>query len=709
MGELEIRSGADESPREPGFLNLTGREIGRYRIQQRLGRGGVTTVYQAYDTVAGFAVALKILLHGNDEKLYNRFRHEAQTAARLIHPNIVRTLRVGVTPGTDTAYIAMELVEGEDLAAMLAVRRRLSPEDSCRLLEPVARALAYAHNQGVIHRDVKPSNILLRSVGADEPNNVVLDALDYPIVPLLSDFGIARALDAPELTNAGRTVGTPAFMAPEQARGQRDIDHRADLYALGAVFYRCITGRQPFIGTTVQILHAHVYEPLTINEEIGRQLSPRHIQILQRTLAKDPADRYQSAEELAQDLARGINPAQDQMTASAREGDSTLTLELAPTTEQPAPSGTSQLLIPAVPTPLATIAAGTAQSTLSPPATQTLPALAYPADPHFDQLLDNRLQRVASTLLSLLLTLITLVVIWLLWGTLIFDALQRYWNPAALIEPTQVIASTIPPTPVQTMVVLPQFPAADVAPPVVNLPAFNPIRGRSLNRDTLVGAALQMPPAPVPTLPSRPRPTTSNTPPLGQMPVITRTAGNSANQSPTALPTTTVTCTTRIDTRLQPFLNTLTPDLRADFQCPLALAETMSGEYLRYENGYMLYLPTLKLILIGYDQARDAAQERNTLAWEIVDLTLQRTRPQPQPTGDLTLPEDQLFPPKGAFAEAWQRVGVKQLLGLARTPGALAFDLLLQKFSGGWLLLDHHALIAEQAPLHVFATSARLF
>ena len=135
MGELiqNRTNGADGST----FSDLTGRDIGRYHIQKRLGRGGLTTVYQAYDMVDDFPVAIKVLLHSADEKVYNRFRYEAQTAAKLHHPHIVRTLRVGVATGSDTAYIAMELVEGEDLAAFLASRRRLTAEESCLLLTPI--------------------------------------------------------------------------------------------------------------------------------------------------------------------------------------------------------------------------------------------------------------------------------------------------------------------------------------------------------------------------------------------------------------------------------------------------------------------------------------------------------------------------------------------------------------------------------------------
>ncbi len=694
MGELEIRSSADEGGREPGFLNLTGRELGRYRIQQRLGRGGVTTVYQAYDTVDGFAVALKILLHGNDEKLYNRFRHEAQTAARLLHPNIVRTLRVGVTPGADTAYIAMELVEGEDLAAMLAIRRRFSPEDSCRLLEPIARALVYAHRQGVIHRDVKPSNILLRSVGADEPNNVVLDALEYPIVPLLSDFGIARALDAPELTSAGRTVGTPAFMAPEQARGQRDIDHRADIYALGALFYRCITGRQPFSGSTVQILHAHVYEPVTISEEIGRQLAPRHIQILQRTLAKEPADRYQSAEEMARDLALGIDPAHDTLTTSEREGDSTLTLELALTSERPSFTGKRSVLVPATPAPLAILPVKAPPP--NPPATLETAVLAYPADPHFDQQLDHRLQRVASTLLSLLLTIITIVVIWFYWSDLIAGALQRFWKPAALIEPTQVLASTMPA--VKPLAVVP-FVATPLVVPAVGrrVPERVVPSARRLNRAATSGGALLIPTAPAPT--QLPRPQTIA--PL-RASVVTPTAAPT-----TGPPLEQTVCAAPIDPRLQPFLITLAPEMATGFRCATSVAQSMSGAYLRYEQGYMLYLPSLELVFIGYDQAGGNASQGAISAWEVVDLTLRRA--QPQPTALFAAPEDLRFVPKGVFAEAWQRVGVAPLLGMARMPEALVFNAVLQKFTGGWLLLDYHALISNHEPLFIFATATRLF
>ena len=130
---------------------------------------------------------------------------------------------------------------------------RLSPADAARLLEPIATALDYAARQGVIHRDVKPSNVLLRRVHDDTPNAVHIAALDVPALPLLSDFGIARALDAPELTSVGRTIGTPTYMSPEQCADSHEIDGRSDLYSLGAVFYRCIVGRPPYSGTTTQI------------------------------------------------------------------------------------------------------------------------------------------------------------------------------------------------------------------------------------------------------------------------------------------------------------------------------------------------------------------------------------------------------------------------------------------------------------------------
>ncbi len=394
MGELIQNPG--DATGGLGFVDLIGREIGRYHIQKRLGRGGLTTVYQAYDMVDDFPVALKVLLHRADEKVYNRFRYEAQTAAKLQHPHIVRTLRVGVAAGSDTAYIAMELVEGEDLAALLATRRRLAAEESALLLAPIARALAYAHKRGVIHRDVKPSNILLRTVGAGTPHSIVLDSLDYPLVPILSDFGIARALDVPELTHSGRTVGTPAFMAPEQCLGRRNIDHRADLYALGAVFYRCITGRQPFMGSTVQVLHAHVYNPITIEDELLRQLSQYHIQLLQRSLAKDPADRYQSADEMATDFALGANSADLAMTTEQLEQNTTVTLSLVAIEKMPPPTGQTAILIPAAVDP-----------TAQPPALAAAEPPPAAPDIYYDRVLDQRLRKISGIVLALLFVLIS--------------------------------------------------------------------------------------------------------------------------------------------------------------------------------------------------------------------------------------------------------------------------------------------------------------
>lgn len=263
----------------------------------------MTAVYRARDTVLERLVALKVLLPGADATTRERFRREARTAAMLEHPNIVRTYQVGEVPGSGLSYIAMELVDGPSLAAFLEQQPVLDPVDAATLLEPIARALAYAHERGVIHRDVKPSNILLREVDDEHPLRVEIGSCSVPLAPLLSDFGIARALDSPDLTSEGRTIGTPAFMSPEQCAGADEIDGRADIYSLGAVLYRCMIGRPPYVGSTTAILHAHVYDPLLVPNKAMQRLPAEALSVIRTSMRKRPAERYASAIDVAQELA----------------------------------------------------------------------------------------------------------------------------------------------------------------------------------------------------------------------------------------------------------------------------------------------------------------------------------------------------------------------------------------------------------------------
>ena len=329
------------------LARLTGEIIGGYQLENRLGGGAHSSVYRAVNLTTGEVVALKILLPGADGVARARFRHEARTALSLDHPHIVRTLSVEQTADDDVAYIAMELVEGLSLADLLERYRQLSVLDACTILGPITAALAYAHRQGIIHRDVKPSNILLRRAPKGTSGAVDLAVLDYPIVPLLTDFGIARAMDAPELTSVGRTIGTPAYMAPEQCEGGREIDGRADIYSLGAVLYRCLVGRPPYVGTTTQILYAHVFNSLTIPDEVLIELPVHVVHILKHALAKSPRDRYATAADMANDLAQitGRYAAMSR-AAGVSPDEATRTMSSLPTTRPQ--TDAFSVLVPAV-------------------------------------------------------------------------------------------------------------------------------------------------------------------------------------------------------------------------------------------------------------------------------------------------------------------------------------------------------------------------
>ncbi|MCC6453798.1 MAG: protein kinase [Caldilineaceae bacterium] len=344
--EAQQREGAGAHARTPELsARLTGTTMGHYLVGERLGGGAMATVYRAYDQVLERDVAIKVLLPGADGVMQARFRQEARAVSLLEHPHIVRTIEVGRSGGI--IYIAMELVEGSSLGELLDRYGKLSVGDAARILAPIAQALAFAHDHGFIHRDVKPSNILLKRANPGAANSVMTELLPYPVIPLLSDFGIARALDAPELTNAGRTIGTPAFMAPEQCAGSSEIDGRADVYALGAVLYRCLVGRAPFAGSTTQILHAHVYDPLLIPDSVADALPLQAVRIMARAMMKEPAQRYASVELMAAELQAVADlPSTPPVDPSAEVADPTMTMASLPVTQTPT-SVTSRVLVPA--------------------------------------------------------------------------------------------------------------------------------------------------------------------------------------------------------------------------------------------------------------------------------------------------------------------------------------------------------------------------
>jgi serine/threonine protein kinase len=280
------------------------RRIGKYRVIARIGRGGMGMVYRCLDETLEREVAVKTLtLEGSlDEESRKRFEVEAKAAAKLQHPNIVTVFELGEDRGV--SFIAMELLPGVDLEALLRSGETLLLQEKLDIVIQVCRGLAYAHEHRIIHRDIKPSNIRLLDDGTAK----------------IMDFGIAK-LGGTQLTKAGMMVGTVHYMSPEQVRG-KPLDGRSDVFSLGVILYELLAGRRPFLGeAATEVLYKIVHDPPPpLDTEIGG-LAPRLQEVLDRALAKEPEQRYPSAARLADALADVLDAYSRTLTGVPRAGD----------------------------------------------------------------------------------------------------------------------------------------------------------------------------------------------------------------------------------------------------------------------------------------------------------------------------------------------------------------------------------------------------
>jgi len=271
---------------EVSEIDMVRRELkGEYDILEELGRGGMAIVFKARERQLERDVAIKVLPFSLafDKEFVERFEREARTSAKLEHPNIIPIYRVGKS-GRVT-YFVMKYLRGQPLSSLLAARGSLPPGEIRQILAQVSRALAYAHKSGIVHRDIKPDNIMFDEHG----------------LALVTDFGIAKAATGGKLTGTGMSIGTPHYMSPEQARAQ-GLDGRSDLYSLGVVAYQCLTGSVPYDGEdSFSIGYKHIMEELPA-PPLETQEQRNLFEVVRKMMAKAPDDRFQSAEELGKVL-----------------------------------------------------------------------------------------------------------------------------------------------------------------------------------------------------------------------------------------------------------------------------------------------------------------------------------------------------------------------------------------------------------------------
>lgn len=266
-------------------------KIGKYEIHGLIGKGAMGSIYKGYDPLISRWVAIKAVSKAaldpsNLQYMISRFRHEAKAVGRLVHPRIVQIYDYG--EDENLAYIVMELVNGKSVHEYLASGKKFTLHEIVEIIRPLLDGIGYAHAEGVVHRDIKPSNVLINSDGRIK----------------ICDFGIAHT-ESSELTQVGDVLGTPYYMSPEQFLA-RPIDARTDLYAIGVIAYELLTGRKPFVGNSAEIMQQIINQKPADPSSINPQLSPLIDQVIQKALAKQSADRYQSAREFADALQRAV-------------------------------------------------------------------------------------------------------------------------------------------------------------------------------------------------------------------------------------------------------------------------------------------------------------------------------------------------------------------------------------------------------------------
>jgi len=260
-----------------------GENVGAYRVVEKLGQGGMATVFKAYHPSLDRYVALKVMhpAFAGDANFLARFQREARIVAKLDHPHIIPIYDYSSHNGHP--YLVMRFIKGETLKARME-RSPVEPLEVLRIARAVGEALSYAHEQGVLHRDIKPSNIILTPEGG----------------VYLTDFGLARMAEAGESTlSRDMMLGTPQYVAPEQAKGSKDLDARTDIYSFGVVLYELLVGRPPFVADTpYAVIHDHIFTPLPLPCELNPDLPEAAQRLLLKALAKEPDDRFQSVETL---------------------------------------------------------------------------------------------------------------------------------------------------------------------------------------------------------------------------------------------------------------------------------------------------------------------------------------------------------------------------------------------------------------------------